>query len=106
MNLKNVHSFPIIPGVYNDNIIEELEIDYIVLERSIYKKSEIDRIIGAKNTLQIVESFKIADKWDISRKELEEIFPGETSAPEAPEDPLVTRSCTQPSLLSIKASRG
>jgi hypothetical protein len=66
-DLNGVESYPIIPGVYNDDIISKKDIRYVFLERGAY---EIPHKIMADNPdkfekARIIQTFLIGDKWFI-----------------------------------------
>ena len=64
-NLKKVESYPILPGIYNDNVIKRLKIKYLLLERDEINEMIENDIITIKDSINLIESFNIANKWEI-----------------------------------------
>ena len=65
-NLPKINSFPIIPGSYNENIIEKLNIEYGIFERHKHDNKIIDFYKKNKNYMVTkIDSFSIANKYVI-----------------------------------------
>ena len=70
-DLPKVQSFPIIPGVYNEHIIEELDIKYLFLERYFIDQKIKEKIINDKKyDISVIDSFLIAEKYHVDLYEL------------------------------------
>tara|TARA_Y100000768_G_scaffold377035_1_gene349792 strand:- start:89 stop:307 length:219 start_codon:yes stop_codon:yes gene_type:complete len=69
-----IQSFPIIPNAYNDNIIDQLDINYIFIERNESDKNIIQRYLDNENfNLVIIDSFKIANKYDVDLFRIDDV---------------------------------
>lgn len=71
-DINGIESYPIMPGVYNKNILNKLNIRYIFLESRKYgHKNKLEKIYsGLFKEARIIQQFHVAEKWFVDLYDL------------------------------------
>ena len=69
-NNNGYQSFPIIPKVYNENIIDELSLRFIFIEKN--QEEAFKRLLKDYKNISVIDSFFVAGKYVVNLYDLKQ----------------------------------